>query len=162
MLESFAFNEMDEGFQVHWQYSESQMTEREEEKLIEEIKESFSENVSGSGKPIQKSLEEGLALSALTLAVNGIDALIGVYQLLHNHPAIKRIDVQPRNPKKHVFQTHSKQVQEVEYGEDMNVNNIIVEDSDITIVVADVDDAREVQKKLETADAHVNRINQNK
>lgn len=145
---------------MHWQFAEDQMTTEEEQKIIQRIEDQFGDNVDRSGQPIQKSLEEGIVLSALTLAVNGTDTLVGIYQLLQDYRAVKRIDVRPSDHEKHIFQANTDQAQKIDYGEDVTVNNYNIEDSDVTIVITDMEDARDVQKKLDEVDGHVERINE--
>lgn len=146
-------------FKVHWHYQEDRMTPKEEEELVAEILERFGGEVERGNPPLEKSLEEGIALSSLTLLVHNPETLVAIYKLLRERMSMERIRLQNADTGMPVFQVLANRSQNIGSAENVNIKQYEA-DEIILVDGASQDDLRAVQRSLDGQDAIIERLDE--
>lgn len=146
-------------FKVHWHYREDGMTPEVEEELVAEIMERFGDDVERGKSPFEKSLEEGIALSALTLVVHNPETLVAIYKLLKDRVSMERIRIQNADTGMPVFQVLANRSQNIGSAENVNIEQYEA-DEIILVDGASQDDLRAVQRALDGQEAIIERLDE--
>jgi hypothetical protein len=143
-------------YRVYWRFHEHEMSEQEEEKLATEILESYND-VKRGNPPIEKSFEEGIVLSGLTLLVHNPETLVSIYNILKDQAALAQIRIFNADTNLPVFQVLTKNSQNIGSAEDIEINQY---DADAVQLIdaADREELYEVQKLLDGQEAIMERL----
>jgi len=143
-------------YRVYWRFYEDKMSEEEEEKLTSEILESYDE-VERGNPPIEKSFEEGVVLSGVTLLVHNPEILVSIYNILKDQASLAQIRIFNVDTNLPVFQVLTKNSQNIGSAESVDINQY---DADVVQLIdaADRDDLYEVQKFLDGQEAIIERL----
>lgn len=134
------------------------MSEHEEEELATKILESYND-VERGNPPIEKSFEDGIVLSGLTLLVHNPETLVTIYNILRDQASLAQIRIFNADTNLPVFQVLSKNSQNIGSAEDVEINQY---DADVVQLIdaADRDDLYEVQKLLDGQEAIIERLDE--
>lgn len=145
-------------YRVYWKFYEDKMSEREEEELANEILESYN-GVERGNPPIEKSFEDGVVLSGLSLLVHNPETLVAIYNILKNRASLAQIRIFNADTNLPVFQVLTKNSQNIGSAEDVEINQY---DADVVQLIdaADRDDLYEVQKLLDGQKAIIERLDE--
>lgn len=143
-------------YRVYWKFYEDEISEEEEEKLTNDILESY-DDVERGNPPIEKSFEEGVVLSGATLLVHNPETLVAIYNILKAQASLAQIRIFNADTNLPVFQVLTKNSQNIGSAENVEINQY---DADVIQLIdaADRDDLYEVQKLLDGQEAIIERL----
>lgn len=143
-------------YRVYWKFYEDEMSEEEDEKLANEILESYDEAERGN-QPIEKGFEDGIVLSGVTLLVHNPETLVAIYNILKDQASLAQIRIFNADTNLPVFQVLTKNSQNIGSAENVEINQY---DADVVQLIdaADRDDLYEVQKLLDGQKAIIDRL----
>lgn len=145
-------------YRVYWKFYENEMSEQEEEELATKILESF-DDVERGNPPIEKSFEDGIVLSGLTLLANNPETLVAMYNILKEQSCLAQIRIFNADTNLPVFQVLTKNSQNIGSAEDVEINQYDADNVQL-IDAEDRDELYEIQKLLDGQEAIIERLDE--